>query len=112
MKGKLLFAGLAIFALFFTISSAQAQAKKEAVDLLVTGATIVTMDADRHVWEDGSIAIKGDSIVAIGPAQGLLGQYEAPQTIDAKGKLIIPGLINGHTHIPMVLMRGLIDDVT
>jgi 5-methylthioadenosine/S-adenosylhomocysteine deaminase len=112
MKGKLLFAGLAVFALFFTISGAQAQTKKEAVDLLVTGATIVTMDADRHVWEDGSIAIKGDSIVAIGPAQGLLGRYEAPQAIDAKGKLIIPGLINGHTHIPMVLMRGLIDDVT
>jgi 5-methylthioadenosine/S-adenosylhomocysteine deaminase len=49
--------------------------------------------------------------VAIGPSKEILAKYDAPQKIDANGKLIMPGLINGHTHIPMVLMRGLIDDV-
>jgi 5-methylthioadenosine/S-adenosylhomocysteine deaminase len=112
MKHKIVFAWLAAPALFCSAFTVRAQAKKESADLLVTGATIVTMDADRHVWEDGAIVVKGDSIQAIGPDKDILAKYEAPQSIDAKGKLIIPGLINGHTHIPMVLMRGLIDDVT
>ena len=89
---------------------------KEAgtADLLVTGATIVTMDADRRVIEGGFLAVRGDSIVAIGEQvitvfpKGMT----AEKTIDARGKIVMPGLINGHTHIPMTLMRGLKDDVT
>jgi 5-methylthioadenosine/S-adenosylhomocysteine deaminase len=84
--------------------------KPPHVDLLVTGATIVTMDPDRHVIEKGFIAVRGDEIVAMGSDASPL--FLATQKIDATGKLIIPGLINGHTHIPMVLMRGLKDDVT
>jgi len=94
---------------------AQTEVKQPvSVDLLVTGATIVTMDPERRVIENGFITVNGDTISAIGQSaataypKGLI----ARQTIDAKGKLIMPGLINGHTHIPMVLMRGLIDDVT
>src|ERR1700739_1763732 len=85
-----------------------------SVDLLVKGATIVTMDANRRVFENGFIAVRGDEIVAIGSdaAAAFPKGITAKQTIDASGKLIIPGLINGHTHIPMVLMRGLKDDVT
>jgi 5-methylthioadenosine/S-adenosylhomocysteine deaminase len=89
---------------------------KQAVsfDLLVTGATIVTMDPDRHVIENGFIAVRGDQIAAIGKDAAV--QYpkgiDAKARVDASGKLIIPGLINGHTHIPMTLMRGLKDDVT
>src|SRR5882757_6337763 len=84
--------------------------KPPHVDLLVTGATIDTMDPDRHVIEKGFIAVRGDEIVAMGSNASPL--FLATQRIDATGKLIIPGLINGHTHIPMVLMRGLKDDVT
>jgi 5-methylthioadenosine/S-adenosylhomocysteine deaminase len=98
-------------------SFANAQdATKQAVsfDLLITGATIVTMDPDRHVVENGFIAVRGDEIVAIG--QNAAMQYPkgitAKTRVDASGKLIVPGLINGHTHIPMTLMRGLKDDVT
>jgi len=91
-------------------------APKEAisVDLLVKGGTIVTMDANRRVLENGFLAIRGDEIIAIGQdsAATFPKGIAAKQTIDATGKLIIPGLINGHTHIPMVLMRGLKDDVT
>jgi 5-methylthioadenosine/S-adenosylhomocysteine deaminase len=84
-----------------------------SLDLLVTGATIVTMDGERRVIENGFVAVRGDEIVAIGQDATL--SYPkgviAKTRIDASGKLIIPGLINGHTHIPMTLMRGLKDDV-
>jgi len=95
--------------------NAQTPAKQPvSVDLLITGGTIVTMDADRQVIENGFIAVKGDTIVSMGPSTGMPFPKGvlAQQTIDAKGKLILPGFINGHTHVPMVLMRGLIDDVT
>jgi len=85
-------------------------------DLLVTNATIVTMDAARRVIEDGIIGLRGDSLAFVGTSAEFRMQtpkgVAVKQTIDAKGKLILPGLINGHTHVPMVLMRGLIDDVT
>ena len=95
--------------------NAQTPAKQPvSVDLLITGGTIVTMGADRQVIENGFIAVKGDTIVSMGPNAGMPFPKGvlAQQTIDAKGKLILPGFINGHTHVPMVLMRGLIDDVT
>ena len=85
-------------------------------DLLVTNATIITMDPARRVINDGAIAVNDDTLAFVGPLTDLrtqsMGGVTSKQTIDAKGKLIIPGLINGHTHIPMVLLRGLIDDVT
>ena len=107
--------GLAGSLLFCSMVSAQQAPAKEAVsfDLLVTGATIVSMDADRHVIENGYLAVRGDEIVDIG--QDAATQFRkgviVKTRIDATGKLIIPGLINGHTHVPMTLMRGLIDDV-
>jgi 5-methylthioadenosine/S-adenosylhomocysteine deaminase len=112
MKGKLIFVAFLAMSFLWPVSGVSAEAKKEAVDLLVSGGTIVTMDPERHVWDDGAIAVKGDTVVAIGPSKEIMAKYEAPQTINATGRLIVPGLINAHTHIPMVLMRGLIDDVT
>ncbi len=112
MKKRLIFAALLAIGLLCTLNSARARDKKEAADLIVSGATIITMDGERHVFEEGALAVKGDAIVAIGPSKEILAKYEAKQKIDASGKLMMPGLINGHTHIPMVLMRGLIDDVT
>ena len=109
------FALLICFALLSSAVLAQ-DASKQAVivDLLVKGATIVTMDGNRRVLENGFLAIRGDEIIAIGSdtSAAFPKGVAAKQTIDANGKLIIPGLINGHTHIPMVLMRGLKDDVT
>jgi 5-methylthioadenosine/S-adenosylhomocysteine deaminase len=87
---------------------------KEAVsvDLLITGGTIVTMDAARQVIENGEIAIRGDSILAVGAAPIFPKGVDAKQRIDARGKLLLPGFVNGHTHAPMTLLRGLKDDVT
>jgi len=88
------------------------QSTKDKADLIVTGGTVVTMDGMRRLYEDGVVVVKGDTIVAVGPTSELESKYQARQTVDAKGKLVLPGFINGHTHVPMVLFRGLHDDVT
>jgi 5-methylthioadenosine/S-adenosylhomocysteine deaminase len=88
------------------------QTHKEKADLLITGGTVITMDASRAILDDGAVAVKGDTIVAVGPRGELEARYAAAQTIDAKGTLVLPGFINGHTHVPMTLFRGLHDDVT
>jgi 5-methylthioadenosine/S-adenosylhomocysteine deaminase len=85
---------------------------KEKIDVLVNGGMIVTMDGDRLILEDGAVAVKGDVISAIGFRTDLEKKYTPDQTIDARGKLVLPGFINGHTHVPMTLFRGLHDDVT
>jgi len=89
-----------------------AQTHKEKADLLISGGTVVTMDASRAILEDGAVAVKGDTIVAVGPRSDLEARYAAKHTIDARGGLVLPGFINGHTHVPMTLFRGLHDDVT
>jgi len=85
---------------------------REKVDLLVAGGTIVTMDAQRRMLEDGAVAVRGDTIVAVGPRTELAARYLPARRIEARGKLVLPGLINGHTHAPMTLLRGLAGDVT
>jgi 5-methylthioadenosine/S-adenosylhomocysteine deaminase len=93
-------------------ASLLSQPKEERADLIVSGGTVVTMDGARAVYDDGAVAVKDDTIVAVGPRSELEATYLATQTIDAKGKLVLPGFINGHTHVPMTLFRGLHDDVT
>jgi 5-methylthioadenosine/S-adenosylhomocysteine deaminase len=88
------------------------QTHRVRADLLVAGGTVVTMDASRTILDDGAVAVKGDTIVAVGPRSELEAKYDAAQTIEAQGKLVLPGFINGHTHVPMTLFRGLHDDVT
>jgi 5-methylthioadenosine/S-adenosylhomocysteine deaminase len=88
------------------------QTIKDEADLLVTGGTVVTMDGARAIYDDGAVAVKGDTIVAVGPRTEVEDKYQAPQAIDARGTLVLPGFINGHTHVPMTLFRGLRDDVT
>ena len=92
--------------------STSAQGEKEKIDLLINGGTILTMDGNRLILEDGSIAVKGDTIAAVGFRSDLEKKYAPDQTLDARGKLVLPGFINGHTHVPMTLLRGLHDDVT
>lgn len=95
-----------------TFAQSSSANNKEKVDLLINGGTIVTMDGDRLILEDGAVVVKGDVISAIGFRTDLEKKYTADQTIDARGKLVLPGFINGHTHVPMTLFRGLHDDVT
>jgi 5-methylthioadenosine/S-adenosylhomocysteine deaminase len=81
------------------------------VELIVSGGTLVTMDESRRVIEDGAVAISKGLIVDVGSRREVLAKYSARETINAAGKIIIPGLVNGHTHIPMTLFRGLADDL-
>lgn len=77
-------------------------------DILLTGATIVTMDEQFTVHRTGGVAVAGESIVAVG-AEAL--NYQAGERIDCRGAVVMPGLINAHTHAPMTLLRGLADDL-
>ncbi len=87
------------------------QQSARAISLLVTGGTVVTMDAGGHVIPDGAVAIDHDVIVEVGPADELSRRYTGANHIDARGQIVMPGLINGHSHAPMVLFRGLADDL-
>ncbi|GAC1618459.1 MAG: hypothetical protein PVS2B2_03730 [Candidatus Acidiferrum sp.] len=104
------FVGLAAFATL--AGTANAQKKKEKVDLLISGGTLVTMDGERRIVEDGAMAVSGDSLVSVGPRAEIEAAFSAAQTINTKGKLVLPGFVNGHTHAAMTLFRGLRDDVT
>jgi 5-methylthioadenosine/S-adenosylhomocysteine deaminase len=86
--------------------------KKERADLVIAGGTVVTMDTDRRILENGAIAVKGDQIVGVGKLDEIEAKFTAAAHIDANGHLVLPGFINGHTHVPMTLLRGLKDDVT
>ncbi|MCI0337927.1 MAG: amidohydrolase, partial [Acidobacteria bacterium] len=100
--------------LIAVISSAQRRSSSGdiSIDLLVTGGTVVTMDSERHLYENGFVAIRGERIVEVGDAAALKSKgYKVKQTIDARGKAVVPGLINTHTHIPMTLFRGIADDL-
>ncbi len=81
------------------------------MDIIVVGGTIVTMDKDRRVIENGAVAIKSGKIVAVGTRAQVMRNRTARQTINATGKVVIPGLINTHTHVPMSLFRGIADDL-
>jgi 5-methylthioadenosine/S-adenosylhomocysteine deaminase len=83
----------------------------QSVDLLVANGIVVTVDAERRIINPGSVAIRGSSIVAVGPADQIAASYTAREVIDARGRVVMPGLINTHTHAPMVLYRGLGDDL-
>ncbi|GAB4574030.1 MAG: amidohydrolase family protein [Anaerolineae bacterium] len=81
------------------------------VDKLLTGGLVVTMNQNYDVFPNGAIAIKANKIVAVGPADAIEAQYEAGEVLDCQGQIIMPGLVNAHTHIPMTLLRGLADDL-
>jgi len=79
-----------------------------ACDLRLTNATVLTMDERFTVHRGGSVAIAGDTIVAVGPDADA---YAAADTIDCHGRVVMPGLVNAHTHVAMTLLRGLADDL-
>jgi 5-methylthioadenosine/S-adenosylhomocysteine deaminase len=83
----------------------------EAVDRLLHSGTVVTMDEHWSIYPGGAVAVRGRDIVAVGTTEELRSRYQANEEIDCSGCAIIPGLINGHAHVPMSLLRGLVADV-
>jgi len=99
------------FSVFAFATGASAQRRKTMVDLIIRGGTVVTMDGSHRVIEDGAIAVKAGRVVAVDYTKAIDGRYAAREVINAAGKVVIPGLINGHTHVPMTLFRGIADDL-
>lgn len=91
------------------LSSASAMAI-ENVDLLIKNATVLTMNADKTVYDNGLVAIKENKIFAVTDGRDLK-EYKAKKTIDADGDIVMPGLINTHTHVSMTVFRSMADDV-
>lgn len=83
---------------------------QEAIDLLLTNGTVVTMNATRDIIVDGAIAIRGNTIVDVGTTTDLVARYSAREVRDCAGCAVTPGLVNGHAHVPMSLLRGLVAD--
>jgi 5-methylthioadenosine/S-adenosylhomocysteine deaminase len=83
----------------------------ETADLMLINAKILTMDDDLSQYEPGALVIKSETILAVGNESEILEAYTSNETIDCNGKVIMPGLINAHTHAPMTLLRGLADDL-
>jgi 5-methylthioadenosine/S-adenosylhomocysteine deaminase len=79
-------------------------------DYLLIGGMLVTMNSGREVIENGAVAIRGSEIVWIGRADQAGDEVESKNRVDARGGIIIPGLINAHSHLAMTLFRGLVDD--
>jgi 5-methylthioadenosine/S-adenosylhomocysteine deaminase len=87
------------------------QPVRQSVSLIVTGGAVVTVDTGGRVLQPGAVAIDGRDIVAVDTADRVAQRFTSPETIDATGQVVMPGLINTHTHAPMVLYRGLADDL-
>ncbi len=78
---------------------------------ILKNAIVLTMNQNKEIFDPGAIAIEGDKIVAAGSEEDILSRYQAAEVIDCGGKVLMPGLVNTHTHIPMTLLRGLSDDL-
>jgi 5-methylthioadenosine/S-adenosylhomocysteine deaminase len=86
------------------------QARRK-ISLIITGGAVVTMDGARRVLEPGAVAIDGTTVAAVGAPGEITSRFVASERIDAPGDVILPGLVNTHTHAAMVMFRGLADDL-
>lgn len=80
-------------------------------DWILTNAIVLTMDDEFNLYEPGTVVVSGDSILAVGRQEEIQNAYQAENYLDCQGKILMPGLINAHTHVPMTLLRGLADDL-
>lgn len=96
---------------------ANACAAQQSVDLIVGGDYVVTMEPNGAtvkgggVIRDGAVAIKGGSIVAVGPSAEIAAKYRGKRSLAGTNRVVMPGLVNGHTHAAMTLLRGIADDI-
>src|SRR5215204_1746318 len=93
------------------LSALLPQAPRRSVSLVIKGGTVVTMDPAGRVLAPGALAIDGRDIVAVDTPENIDARFSGRESIDATGQIVMPGLINTHTHAPMVLYRGLADDL-
>jgi 5-methylthioadenosine/S-adenosylhomocysteine deaminase len=104
-------AGWLPLVIFCGSAAAWLGAAPRQVGLILTGGTLITMDGSHRVLSPGAVAVDGTDIVAVDVPEALAERFTARDTVDTTGKIVLPGLINTHGHAPMVLYRGLADDL-
>jgi len=92
-------------------SDATDSADDERIDLIVRGDHIVTMDPAATILQNGAVAIDEGLIIAIGSVADIEAEYTAVETLDGNNRVVMPGLVNGHSHAAMTLLRGVADDL-
>ena len=92
-------------------AAGHAAAGGDSIDLLVEGKYIVTMDPENRFVTDGAIAVDEGLIIAIGQRDDLAAKYDPTETLSGGNRVVMPGLINGHSHAAMTLLRGVADDL-
>jgi 5-methylthioadenosine/S-adenosylhomocysteine deaminase len=97
--------------LLAALSLVAAAAKKQNVDLVVIHARLVTVDSKFSLFDPGGMAISDGKIIAVGPSGQIEGNFSGKARFDARGSIVMPGLVNTHTHAAMNLLRGLADDM-
>ena len=91
---------------------AQSHRSKQPVDLIIKGDHVVTMDAEGSVYTDAAVAVDEGLIIAIGPASEILTTYQSANLLEGDNQIVMPGLINGHSHAAMTLLRGIAEDMS
>jgi len=86
-------------------------AEAEKADLLIVNARVVTMDSKFSVFDPGAVAVRAGRIVAVGESSEIAKRYTSASTVSARGGIVMPGLVNTHTHAAMTLLRGIADDL-
>lgn len=81
------------------------------IDLILSNAIVLTVDQEFNQYEPGAVAVSGDKIAGVGSEADIRREFEAAEIIDCQGRVLMPGMINAHTHVPMTLLRGLADDL-
>lgn len=82
----------------------------EKANLILTNAQVVTMDDQYRLYRHGAVAVRDGEILGVGSTESIESEFEADEIFDCQGKVLLPGLINAHTHAAMTLLRGLADD--
>jgi 5-methylthioadenosine/S-adenosylhomocysteine deaminase len=102
---------LPVCAVLLACTPAEQTSEAPTADIIVEGSYVVTMDEDQSVIKDGAVAIKDGLIIALASATDINSQYTAAEHIKGDNRIVMPGLVNGHSHAAMTLLRGVADDM-
>ena len=90
---------------------AQSHRSKQTVDLIIKGDHVITMDTAGSVYTDAAVVVDDGLIIAIGPVSEILTAFQSEQLLEGGNRIVMPGLVNGHSHAAMTLLRGIAEDM-
>src|SRR5918992_5886958 len=82
------------------------------MSVVIRDATLITVDADDMVLYGAALAVEGDRIVAVGPTDAVLARFPDAEIVDGRGKLVMPGFANVHTHFTLIIAKGIYEDLS